>query len=208
MAFDQTKPANNSALVSAEVRGNFAAIQTAFGNPDTTPLTQKATTFLSNVIFNVQPTLSRGALVEHIVLAKDFGDHATSGTGATDVWSLAGNLPGGTLLDNETLCIEAFGDQTADANNKTFTVTLGTTAFTVVTTAAAVGWLIRFRLVRVSASVQRAFIETGVQQSIQTYGTGAENLGNALALKLTITHATSGTTTLRALRAWIETPTA
>lgn len=45
MAWDQTKPANNSALVSSEVRGNFASIQVAFGNIDTTPLQQKATNF-------------------------------------------------------------------------------------------------------------------------------------------------------------------
>jgi hypothetical protein len=156
--------------------------------------------------------LTRGSLSHRVVLAEDLTDHATSGTGATVVWSLAGDLPGGTLLDNETLVIEAHGGCTADANTKTFAVTLGTTATDTSISVATNGanWVFRVRITRVSQSVQRTLTEliiTSGAGSFVVSGSAAENLGNTLPLKLTLTHGTSGTTTLRVLRAWIETAT-
>src|SRR5678815_3188121 len=61
MAWDATKPANNSALVSSEIRANEAAVEAAIGNPDTTPLTIKQADLAAGARFAGPPTFKPGA---------------------------------------------------------------------------------------------------------------------------------------------------
>lgn len=57
MVWDSTKPATNAALVSPDVRGNFASIQAALGNMDANPLQVAfGVAFLAGVSFAALPT--------------------------------------------------------------------------------------------------------------------------------------------------------
>lgn len=131
-------------------------------------------------------------------------DHATSGTGATAVYSYS--LLAGEIQDGEVLVFEAYGDQTADANNKTYALTLGSTT---ITSGAQninnANWRVQVRIVRVSASVQRVFADFILgNNNFPSYAAWTENLDSTLALTLTITHATAGVTTARVVRARVE----
>lgn len=54
-AWDKTKPANNSALVSSEIRANWTSIESALGNPDN-DLTLKNVASTSTFLFTTMPT--------------------------------------------------------------------------------------------------------------------------------------------------------
>lgn len=139
-------------------------------------------------------------------LANDFTDHATVGTGATDVWTVS--VPANTLADGEILHVEAYGDCTGDANAKTFAFTLGSTTITPASGATGnfTSYKMHLTIGRVSASAQRVYanIEQGQVGFTSTYAAWAENLGNVLTLKITLTHATAGTTTQRLVHSWIQ----
>lgn len=207
-AITSTPPTNALPILQADSTTSGVIIESEPSATATVPGLVSITTqtFAGNKTFTGTTTFSgRVTITPRNPLANDFTDHATSGTGATDVWSVS--VPGGTLANGETLYVEAYGDLTSDANSKTYAFQLGSTAYSSGTTGGTTtAYHMRLAIARVSASVQRViadFIQgTTIVNTVYTAGT--ENLDNTLTLKITLTHATSGTTTQRVVRTWVE----
>lgn len=161
-------------------------------------------------------TLQTQVLRRFELLFREAADHATSGTGATDVYTYA--LTGGKLQNGEVLHYVAEGDMTSDGNTKTWLLKVGSDVTTITSAGLAASsytqWKFEVEIHRISASSHRinAWLTIGTTNvslgvmGAPGYGTLSVNLDNAANIILTLTHATSGSTTARMIRAWIERP--
>jgi len=102
-------------------------------------------------------------------LFADATDHATSGTGETDLvsWTMPAGTVTGVWDTNEQIHIEIHGICTNQANGKTIRLYVGTStlAFTAVATAQT-QWLVRATITRTGASTQR------IKASLEFYNAG------------------------------------
>jgi hypothetical protein len=191
MAYDQTKPANNSALTSPEIRANFASLQAALGNPDAVPLSPAVA-----VQFISPPTWKPGGL----------STYSATGVGLYHVDTTAvGNLGAGTddliskTLDAGLIATNArgleftgWGTFGATANAKSVLVTFGATAITVIdaVTDNTGHWRVTGEIIRLTGTTQLMAASgnamtntgTGLVAAAKT-GSPGETLANAIVLK-------------------------
>jgi hypothetical protein len=188
-AWDATKPANNSALVSSEIRANWTSIQNAIGNPDTVPLQLAgAPTFKPGGSSTFDATTSGR-------IASDFTTHTSNASGAeTDLASLVMNA--NTLnADGKALRITAWGTIANNTNTTTIKFYFGATPFTVEIAAhgaaAGIAWFANIVVIRTGASAERmaGSLTQGAAGSTNWYsafqGTAAIALNANVTLKFT-----------------------
>lgn len=160
MSWDSSKPATNSALVSADMRANWASIEAAIGNPDSATLSIKASQFA------VPPTFKPGASAAY--------DATVSGRVSSNTTSV-GNVGGGTdPLMSDIIKADWFsangrayrytgaGTGANNANNKVISATLdGTTIFTSgnFTTEWTSGWELSILVVREDATHAKVIVK-------------------------------------------------
>ena len=128
MAWDQTKPANNSALTSAEIRANFAALQAALGVVDAVPLSPAvAVQFIGASNFKPGGASTYAAKTSGVVYV-NIVDVGNVGAGTDDLMSHA--LAAGALsTDGKSLIrVSAWGVYAANANAKSLIANFGATA--------------------------------------------------------------------------------
>lgn len=192
-AWDQTKPANNSALVSSEIRANWASLQAALGNPDTVPLSPAvAVQFIGAPAYKPGGASTYAAKVVGTV-SVNLTDVGNFGAGTDDLMTYA--LPAAMLsVDNKSLIrFTAWGTLGATANAKSVLVTFGATAITVIdaTSVNAGHWRIQGEIVRVTSTTQKT---SGAGSSMSNTATGnigwaktgtaAETLANSITFKI------------------------
>lgn len=156
MAWNSAKPALNDALVSADVRGNFQAIEATFGAACLASST-------SPVVMGTSPTFKPGgsATVDATAvgrIASDFATHtASSGGGETDL--ATATVKANTLLaTGKALRVTGFGTMANNGNTQTIRFYFGVTGFIAITGIAAVankGWYATALVIASSSSAER-----------------------------------------------------
>lgn len=116
--------------------------------------------------------------------------------------AMAYTLPGGFLAQvGQAVQVTAWGVNSADANVKTVTFNFGALAVACVVTGSSAKWEVEFTVMKTGASTQDGECHgtegTTVIASVQP-AAGAVTDTAAIALTLTATAATSGTTTIAA----------
>lgn len=179
-----------SAMLNAQLRDNLNVLKTRISDAGELDVSQ----------VNLADLADGASHARRATLAASDADGATSGAGATDVWSYT--LPAGGLEDGEELLFEAAGDCTGDGNNKIMNFQVGATSWSRQYTGAFTSWSLFARVRRISAAVQRGYLTIHWSDlgSGVVYAAGTVDLDSSAVVKLTLTHATSGVSTLRTVR--------
>lgn len=114
---------------------------------------------------------------------------------------------GGSLIPGQVLHVKAIGVNSADANVKTVTFTLGTKTCAVVVTGNAAGWTADFwvTITAIGASptqTDACIAQQGTSAIAPVQSTATQATGGNLTLSVSGTAATSGTMTLN--QSWVE----
>lgn len=194
MAWDKTKPPASTALVSADIRNNWASLEAAIGNPDTSPLAISAA-----------PTFKAGTSAGFIATASGRINTNTSsvssvGAGPTDLISYS--LPANTLAVNgQAVRVIGWGTFAATANATQLKGAFGA-ATAVLTSDSAVHnnnqWYGEFIIVRTGAATQitTSHLILGVAAATGTVFTRTnsttETLSGAVTIKFTANGVANG----------------
>lgn len=206
MAWNSAKPALNDPLVSADVRGNFVSIEAAIGNPDTTPLAIKASTFSGSLItsssaaFGVAPTYKPGtaATYDATVSGRIYSDvtqYSSSSGGGETTFGTKSISPSTLGVDGQYLRLTANGTLATNTNNKNIRAYFGATKVFDSGVYASVNgghWRLVVEVFRKSGTAQR----TGALGTISVPGSNdgvnataaaspGETLANAVTFKVT-----------------------
>jgi hypothetical protein len=150
MAWDKTKPATSSSLVSADVRNNWTSLEAALGNPDTSPLTiSAAPTYKPGAASTFAATVS-GRIHSNTTIVGNIT------TGEDDLMTFS--LPANTLnADLKAVRVVGYGITANNANAKTLRLYLGTSLLITVnlTVSSAAIWWVEATIIRTGASAAR-----------------------------------------------------
>jgi hypothetical protein len=195
MAYDATKPANNSALVSSEVRANFVAFEGAIGNPDSATLTIKKADHAALSTFADAPTYKPGAASTFaaqisglLTGSVDSVQHANGTTVETDLSSFS--LGANTLSANtKILRVTFWGTFAANANTKTIRFKFGASSFQIYSSTTNGGsWKAVCEVQRTGAATQKVtgWVMNSTGGGVTgASGTAAETLSGAVTVKST-----------------------